>query len=84
MKITLEQHGMRYTAETVNPKQDDFNSGEMKEIFSRLMVQDGFGPSVLETEDGGKYEYVDPEYEIVVKKEYLEELEERAKKNENN
>ena len=75
MKMTLEQHDMRYTVETVNPKQDDFNSAEMKEIFSRLMVQSGFGPAVLETEDGGKYEYIDPDYEVVVKKEYLDKLE---------
>lgn len=78
MKMTLESHDMRYTVETINPKQDDYDSRELKELFGRMMVQSGFPPSAIETDDGGKYEYIDPDYEVVVKKEYLDKLEKAA------
>lgn len=76
MKLTLELYDERYTVETINPKQNDFNGDEMKELFSRLLVVAGFGASVLELGEGGRYEYVDND-EIVVKKEYLNELQNR-------
>lgn len=73
MKMTLELYDQRYIVETLNPKQNDFDSGELKELFTRIMVMAGFGPSVLDPEDGGHYEYVGDD-EIVIKKEYLDEL----------
>lgn len=79
MKIMFEHYHNRYTIETINPKQDDFDAAELKELFSRLLVCAGYGPSVIDVAEGGKYEYVDPDYEVVVKREYLEELEEKVK-----
>lgn len=81
MKITLELYDQRYIVETLNPKQNDFNGNEMKELFARIMVMAGFAPSVLEPSDGGSYEFVDDD-EIIVKKEYLEELRNRSKNEE--
>lgn len=80
--MTLELYDNRYTVESINPKQMDYNANELKELFSRFLVLAGFGPSAIDTEDGGKYEYVDPDLEVVVKREYLDELERKA--NENN
>lgn len=71
MKITLELYDNRYTVETINPKQNDFNGEELKELFSRLMVAAGYSPSVIDLEsDSGGYEYVG-EDEIIIKKEEL-------------
>lgn len=71
MKITLELYDNRYTVETINPKQNDFNGEELKELFSRLMVVAGYSPSVIDLEsDSGGYEYVG-EDEIIIKKEEL-------------
>lgn len=53
MKITLEMHDEKYTFES---QQDDYNSNEVKEIFSRLMVQAGFAPNVLWLADGGHFD----------------------------
>lgn len=53
MKITLEMYDHKYTFEA---PQDDFGADELKEIFSRLMVQAGFSPSVLWLADGGYFE----------------------------
>lgn len=79
MKIIYEAYGTRYTVET---DRNDHNATELKEIFSRILVQAGFGPDVVELEDSGHYEYVG-EDEIVVQKEYLDELEELKKTQKN-
>ncbi len=65
MKITYEAYGTRYTVED---ERDDHDSAELKEIFSKMLVQAGFSPSVVELDDGGGYQYVG-EDEVVVKKE---------------
>ena len=58
MKITLEMYDSKYTYES---DRNDYNANELKEIFSRLMVQATFSPDVIETADWGHYkcEYVD-------------------------
>lgn len=70
MKLIYESHGYRYSVEH---NSDDFDSGELKEIFSKILVQAGFSPRVVEfaENDGGRYEYVG-EDEIVVKREEIE------------
>ena len=74
MKLIFENYGTRYTVET---EHDDHNANELKEIFDRILVQAGFSPSVIDRlEDGGRFEYLDDE-EIVIKKERLDELEEK-------
>lgn len=55
MKITIETRNEKYTFLS---ERDDYNASELKEAFSRLMVQAGFPPSVIDV-DGGHYEYVD-------------------------
>lgn len=70
MKITLELYHTRYTVETVIPELDEFNGEELKELFSRLMVVAGYSPSVIDLEDGGRYEYIGKDF-IVIKKEEL-------------
>lgn len=68
MKIVFEQYGTRYTVED---DVDSHDSRELKAIFSKILVQAGFAPSVIESEDDGHYEYV-AEDEIVVKREQIE------------
>lgn len=60
MKITLEMHDQKYIFEA---PQDDFNANEMKEIFSRLLVQATYPPCVIEPAEGGHFEceYVEGE-----------------------
>lgn len=53
MKLSLEMYGMTYTVET---KENDFSASEMKEIFSRLLVQAGYELDVIDLADGGHYE----------------------------
>lgn len=53
MKITLEINGDRYIYES---ESDDYHSGELKEIFSRMLVQATFPPDVIEPADGGCWE----------------------------
>lgn len=53
MKITLEMGNEKYTFES---QQDDYNSNEIKEIFSRLLVQATYPPSVIDPAEGGHYE----------------------------
>ena len=69
MKIVFEQYGTRYTVENDT---DSHDSHELKEIFSKILVQAGFAPSVIECEEGGEYQYVG-EDEIVVKKEAIDD-----------
>lgn len=64
MKITLELYNEKYTAES---EQNDYKGNELKEIFSRMMVLAGYPPSVIELDDGGRYEYLS-EDEVVIKK----------------
>lgn len=73
MKLTYEAYNTRYTVET---DRNNHDAAELKEIFSKILVQAGFSPNVIELDDGGRYEYLTDD-EIVVKKEYLEELESR-------
>ena len=68
MKIVFEQYNTRYTVED---DIDSHSAQELKEIFSKILVQAGFAPSVIENEDGGCYEYVADD-EIVVKKEEID------------
>lgn len=53
MRIILEMHDEKYTFES---QQDDYNSNEVKEIFSRLLVQATYPPSVIDPAEGGHYE----------------------------
>lgn len=50
MKLTLEMHNTKYIVEE---DRDDFNAQEMQYIFSRLLVNAGYPPSILSDEDGG-------------------------------
>ena len=72
MKITYEAYDQRYSIEYL--KVDDFTAGELKHLFSRLLVASGFPPSVIDQdeEDGGSYQWVG-EDEIIVSKEELKE-----------
>lgn len=65
MKITFTSYNTTYSVET---KSDDYDANELKEIFSRILVASGFPPSILESSDGGSYQYVAND-EIVVRKE---------------
>ena len=47
MKITLELYDTKCTVEDPN---EEHTAGELKEMFSKLMVQAGFSPSVIEEE----------------------------------
>ena len=53
MRITLEMYGEKYMVESAH---DDYNAKELKEIFSRLLVQATYPPSVIEPAWGGHYE----------------------------
>lgn len=53
MRLTLEMHDQKYIFETL---QDDYTADEMKEIFSRLLVQATYPPSVIEPAEGGHFE----------------------------
>lgn len=66
MKLILNLYNDTYTVEDDN---NDMDSGELKELFSRLLVCAGFPPSVIDIADGGRYEYVS-EDEKVIKKKY--------------
>lgn len=53
MKLSLELHGVEYKVET---DRDVYSADELKEIFSRLLVQATFSPEVIEPAEGGRYE----------------------------
>ena len=57
MIITLELYGDKHIFES---ERDDYDANEVKEIFSRMLVQAAFPPSVIELAEGGhfKCEYV--------------------------
>jgi hypothetical protein len=60
MKIVLEMYGSKYTYES---DKNDYTANELKEIFSRMLVQATFSPNVIEPAEGGRYkcEYVEEE-----------------------
>ena len=53
MRITLEIYDSRIIYESDN---DDYKANELKEIFSRMMVQATYSPDVIELAEGGHYE----------------------------
>ena len=53
MKITLEMYDSRIIYES---DKNDYTANEMKEIFSRMLVQATFPPDVIEPAEGGHYE----------------------------
>lgn len=53
MKLRLEMYNKVYTIES---EEDGFTDGEMKEMFSMLLVQAGYSPETIELADGGHYE----------------------------
>lgn len=65
MKMLLQLHGAKYSIEKEG---NDYYADELKEMFSRLLVCATFPPSVIESDDGGRYEYVE-EDEVIIKKE---------------
>lgn len=60
MKIVLEMYGSKYTYES---DKNDYTANELKEIFSRMLVQATFSPNVIELAEGGRFkcEYVEEE-----------------------
>lgn len=53
MRITLEMYNNKYIYES---DQNDQTADELKEIFSRMLVQATFSPDVIEPAEGGHYE----------------------------
>lgn len=60
MRITLEMHNNKYIYESDS---EDYDANELKEIFSRMLVQATFSPDVIELAEGGhwKCEYKEDE-----------------------
>ena len=60
MKIVLEMYDSKYTYES---DKNDYDANELKEIFSRMLVQATFSPEVIEPSEGGRFkcEYVEEE-----------------------
>lgn len=52
MKITLEMYNNKYIYESDS---EDYSANELKEIFSRMLVQATFPPDVIEPAEGGHY-----------------------------
>lgn len=53
MRIILEMYDSRIIYES---DKDDYKADEMKEIFSRMLVQATYPPSVIEPAEGGHWE----------------------------
>lgn len=53
MRIILEMYDSRIIYES---DKDDYKADEMKEIFSRMLVQATYPPCVIEPADGGHWE----------------------------
>lgn len=53
MKIILKMHDSRIV---YSSDKDDYTADEMKEIFSRMLVQATYPPCVIEPADGGHWE----------------------------
>jgi len=64
--ITLKMHGITYQTSGLPW---DSTGEELKKAFSCLMVSAGFSPSNIETEDGGRWEYLDESEEVVRREE---------------
>lgn len=60
MRIILEMYDSRIIYES---DKDDYRADEMKEIFSRMLVQATYPPGVIEPAEGGhwKCEYEEDE-----------------------
>jgi len=60
MKITLEMHDEKIIYESPS---ETYTVSEMKEIFSRMLVQATYSPDVIEPAEGGHFEckYVEDE-----------------------
>lgn len=54
LRITLESHGEKYVFESWS---DDYNAGELLDIFKRMMVAATYSPSILSAEDG-RWEWI--------------------------
>ncbi len=52
MRIVLEMYDSRIIYES---DKDDYKADELKEIFSRLLVQATYPPSVIEPAEGGHW-----------------------------
>ena len=53
MRLTLELEGSKYVYESNN---EVYSVDELKEIFSRMLVQATFSPDVIDCSEGGHYE----------------------------
>ena len=53
MKLTLELYNTKYSIET---NRNDYGAHELIEMFSRMLVQATFPPSVILPADGGHFE----------------------------
>ena len=53
MKIIFESYGKRYIYESDS---EDYSANELKEIFSRMLVQATFPPNVIDLAKGGHFE----------------------------
>lgn len=53
MRITLEMHNNKYIYESDS---ESYDANELKEIFSRMLVQATYPPDVIEPAEGGHYE----------------------------
>lgn len=53
MRITLEMYNNKYIYESDS---EDYGANELKEIFSRMLVQATFPPDVIEPAEGGHWE----------------------------
>lgn len=52
MRITLETHNNKYIYES---DFEDYDANELKEIFSRMLVQATFPPDVIDLAEGAHY-----------------------------
>lgn len=51
--ISFTHYGITYSVYGIDR---EASANELKEIFSKILVQAGFQPSVIEPADGGHYE----------------------------
>lgn len=65
MKITLEYYDNKYTVECP----DDYTADKVKDIFSRMLVQAGYPPSVIDNQEGGCWVYLGENEMVVERKE---------------
>ena len=65
MKITLEYYDNIYTVECA----DAYTADKVKEVFSRMLVQAGYPPSVIDDSEGGGWVYLGENEMVVERKE---------------